>query len=213
MRPWRRSRSGSTPSPPESGHLQRNGTLSSPPRPHYKGRMTIPCIKSAHPLSFAQSAVQRRPPDYYGRSGQGETLQATPKQFTAHPMESGWPQRNGTISSPAQPHYKGRMTIPCIKSAHPPPSHRVQCSGGLPTPMGEAGRVRPCRLAEAAHRTPHGKRVAAAKRNDLLSSTTSLIQQDIDTIYKNKKTAPARNLTNAVAAHTYFVNSRNSSAS
>ncbi|MCM2606869.1 hypothetical protein [Rossellomorea marisflavi] len=44
-------------------------------------------------------------------------------------------------------------------------SHKVQCSGGHPTPMGKAGRVRPCRLAEAAHRTPHGKRVAAAERN------------------------------------------------
>ncbi|MCM2589992.1 hypothetical protein NDQ53_11830 [Rossellomorea marisflavi] len=44
--------------------------------------------------------------------------------------------------------------------------HTVQCSGGHPTPMGIAGRVRPCRLAEAAHRTPHGKRVAAAERNE-----------------------------------------------
>ncbi len=35
--------------------------------------------------------------------------------------------------------------------------------------MGKAGRVRPCRLAEAAHRTPHGKRVAEAKRNGLLT--------------------------------------------
>ncbi|MBV6682165.1 hypothetical protein KV679_00520 [Bacillus sp. JRC01] len=34
-----------------------------------------------------------------------------------------------------------------------------------PDYMGKAGRVRPCRLAEAAHRTPHGKRVAVAKRN------------------------------------------------
>jgi hypothetical protein len=33
--------------------------------------------------------------------------------------------------------------------------------------MGVAGRVRPCRLAEAAHRTPHGKRAAAVERNGL----------------------------------------------
>ncbi|MDW4528686.1 hypothetical protein FZC83_18050 [Rossellomorea marisflavi] len=52
------------------------------------------------PLSIAQSEVQRRPPDSYGRSGQGETLQAQPKRLTARPMESGRPQRNGTISSP-----------------------------------------------------------------------------------------------------------------
>ncbi|WP_156489364.1 hypothetical protein [Rossellomorea marisflavi] len=44
--------------------------------------------------------------------------------------------------------------------------HIVQCSGGHPTPMGKAGRVRRCRLAEAAHRKPHGKRVTAAERND-----------------------------------------------
>ncbi|MHC8520460.1 hypothetical protein ACPJHQ_03265 [Rossellomorea sp. H39__3] len=42
--------------------------------------------------SYAQSAVQRRPPDSYGNSGQGETLQAAPKRLTARPMESGWPQ-------------------------------------------------------------------------------------------------------------------------
>ncbi|MCM2607022.1 hypothetical protein NDQ57_20455, partial [Rossellomorea marisflavi] len=45
--------------------------------------------------------------------------------------------------------------------------HRVKCSEGLPTPMGIAGWGRPCRRAEAAHRTPHGKRVAAAERNGL----------------------------------------------
>ncbi|WP_160316569.1 hypothetical protein [Rossellomorea marisflavi] len=47
----------------------------------------------------------------------------------------------------------------------------LQGSGGHPTPLGKAGRVRPCRLAEAAHRTPHGKRVAAAKRNEPFSHT------------------------------------------
>ncbi|MBV6684091.1 hypothetical protein KV679_10270 [Bacillus sp. JRC01] len=47
--------------------------------------------------------------------------------------------------------------------------HTVQCSEGHPTSMGIAGRVRPCRLAEAAHRTPHGKRVAAAERNEPFS--------------------------------------------
>ncbi|MBV6684200.1 hypothetical protein KV679_10815 [Bacillus sp. JRC01] len=49
--------------------------------------------------------------------------------------------------------------------------HKVQCSGGRPTPMGKAGRVRPCRLAEAAHRTPHGKRPAAAERNEPFPSS------------------------------------------
>ncbi|MEW4221554.1 hypothetical protein Q0O04_20000 [Rossellomorea marisflavi] len=51
------------------------------------------------------------------------------------------------------------------------PTQTVQCSGGHPTPMGIAGRVRPCRRAEAAHRTPHGKRMAAAKRNDSFPSS------------------------------------------
>ncbi|WP_347321492.1 hypothetical protein [Rossellomorea sp. RS05] len=55
-------------------------------------------------LSFAQSEVQRRPPDSYWRSGQGED---------------------------------------------------------------------PAGAAEAAHRTPHGKREAAAKRNGLFTSTYS----------------------------------------
>ncbi|MGD7051039.1 hypothetical protein ACQCU9_22945 [Rossellomorea marisflavi] len=41
----------------------------------------------------------------------------------------------------------------------------MQCSGGHPTPMGIAGRVKPAGAAEAAHRTPHGKRTAVAKRN------------------------------------------------
>ncbi|WP_367080052.1 hypothetical protein [Rossellomorea marisflavi] len=135
---------------------------------------SIPCIKSAHPLSFAQSAVQRRPPDSYGNSGQGETLQAKPKRLTARPMESGWPQRNGTISFLSQPRYKIRMAISPVSNQHILyPAHKVQCSEGLPTPMGIAGRVRPCRRAEAAHRTPHGKRVAAAKRNGLFTSTYS----------------------------------------
>ncbi|WP_317947247.1 hypothetical protein [Rossellomorea marisflavi] len=56
---------------------------------------------NAHQL--AQSAEQRRPPDSYGRSGQGETLQAAPKRLTARPMESGWPQRNGTTYPPLNP--------------------------------------------------------------------------------------------------------------
>ncbi|WP_231888737.1 hypothetical protein, partial [Rossellomorea marisflavi] len=36
----------------------------------------------------------------------------------------------------------------------------------------------PVQRAEAAHRTPHGKRVAAAERNDLLSTTYPLQEQD-----------------------------------
>ncbi|MEW4220389.1 hypothetical protein [Rossellomorea marisflavi] len=117
--------------------------------------------------------MQRRPPDSYGNSGLGETLQATPKRLTARPMESGWPQRNGTISFLSQPHYKIRMAISPVSNQHILyPAHKVQCSEGLPTPMGIAGRVRPCRRAEAAHRTPHGKREAAAKRNDLISITS-----------------------------------------
>ncbi|WP_442637034.1 hypothetical protein [Rossellomorea marisflavi] len=68
----------------------------------------LSCFKAAHSHSFAQSAVQRRPPDSYGNSGQGETLQATPKRLTARPMESGWPQRNGTISSSPHTHHKNK---------------------------------------------------------------------------------------------------------
>ncbi|UTE73311.1 hypothetical protein M1I95_01825 [Rossellomorea marisflavi] len=52
-------------------------------------------IRDQH-LYITKSEVKRRPPDSYGKSGQGETLQATPKRLTARPMESGWPQRNGT---------------------------------------------------------------------------------------------------------------------
>ncbi|MGD7049613.1 hypothetical protein ACQCU9_15415 [Rossellomorea marisflavi] len=54
-----------------------------------------PIIRDQH-LYITKSEEQRRPPDSYGKSGQGETLQATPKRLTARPMESGWPQRNGT---------------------------------------------------------------------------------------------------------------------
>ncbi|TYO72671.1 hypothetical protein DQ398_001553 [Rossellomorea marisflavi] len=38
-------------------------------------------------------------------------------------------------------------------------------SGDQPTPTGKAGRVRP-RKNEEAHRTPRGKRLAAAKSTD-----------------------------------------------
>ncbi|WP_231579121.1 hypothetical protein [Rossellomorea marisflavi] len=77
--------------PLESGWPQRNGTVLSPPYTH-KNRMALACSEPALSPSYAQSAVQRRPPDSYGNSGQGETLQAAPKRLTARPMESGWPQ-------------------------------------------------------------------------------------------------------------------------
>ncbi|MGX1266074.1 hypothetical protein RKD55_003878 [Rossellomorea marisflavi] len=51
----------------------------------------VPFYELPNAHQFPQSAVQRRPPDSYGKSGQGETLQAAPKRLTARPMESGWP--------------------------------------------------------------------------------------------------------------------------
>ncbi|MHC8523587.1 hypothetical protein ACPJHQ_23615 [Rossellomorea sp. H39__3] len=52
--------------------------------------MFVRNIKSQD-LYITNSGVKRRPPDSNGKSGQGETLQATPKRLTARPMESGWP--------------------------------------------------------------------------------------------------------------------------
>jgi hypothetical protein len=49
-------------------------------------------------------------------------------------------------------------------------------SGGQPTPTGKAGRVRP-RKNEEAHRTPRGKRLAAAK------STDSCLSHAIQNLY------------------------------
>jgi hypothetical protein len=43
-----------------------------------KNRMVLAFFESALSHYYAQSAVQRRPPDSYGRSGQGENLQAQP---------------------------------------------------------------------------------------------------------------------------------------
>ncbi|MEW4288777.1 hypothetical protein [Rossellomorea marisflavi] len=71
-----------------------------------KNRMALACSEPALSPSSAQSEVQRRPPDSYGNSGQGETLQAAPKRLTARPMESGLPQRNETILSPPYTHKK-----------------------------------------------------------------------------------------------------------
>ncbi|WJV19263.1 hypothetical protein QU593_01775 [Rossellomorea marisflavi] len=90
------------PSPPESGHPQRN-EMSYPLLTKAIKRMGVNwhliymclIIRDQH-LYITKSEEQRRPPDSYGKSGQGETLQATPKRLTARPMESGWPQRNGT---------------------------------------------------------------------------------------------------------------------
>ncbi len=91
--------------PMESGRPQRNGTVSSPLHTHKK-QDGVSMFEPAFSHSSAQSEVQRRPPDSYGRSGQGETLQAAPKRLTARPMESGRPQRNGTVSSPLHTHKK-----------------------------------------------------------------------------------------------------------
>ncbi|MFW0782370.1 hypothetical protein ACM6N5_19145 [Rossellomorea marisflavi] len=81
-------------------------------------------------LPLPHSAVQRRPPASYGNSGQGETLQAQPKRLTARPMESGWPQRNGTPLLPSKPNQKADcqtvITLPLPHSAvqrRPPASY------------------------------------------------------------------------------------------
>ncbi|WP_367080461.1 hypothetical protein [Rossellomorea marisflavi] len=89
--------------------------------------------------SSTQSAVQRRPPDSYGNSGQGETLQAQPKRLTARPMESGWPQRNGTISYPPYTHSKKRMAIPCFQSSHHPSFAQSEVQRRPPDSYGRSG--------------------------------------------------------------------------
>ncbi|UKS65052.1 hypothetical protein [Rossellomorea marisflavi] len=104
------------PSPPESGHPQRNETsypllTKAIKRIGVNWHLIYMCliIRDQH-LYITKSEEQRRPPDSYGKSGQGETLQATPKQLTARPMESGWPQRNGTSPQKTIP--------PLIKNDH-----------------------------------------------------------------------------------------------
>ncbi|MEW5568216.1 hypothetical protein [Rossellomorea marisflavi] len=110
--------------------------------------------------SKIHSAVQRRPTDSRGNSGQGETLQAQLKRLTVHPAGKRTAAAERNAPSPLN-----LIQRWIVRQRSLILFHTVQCSGGHPTPMGIAGRVRPCRLAEAAHRTPHGKRVAAAKRN------------------------------------------------
>ncbi|MEW4220971.1 hypothetical protein [Rossellomorea marisflavi] len=83
--------------------------------------------------------MQRRPPDSYGNSGQGETLQAQPKRLTARPMESGWPQRNGTISYPPYTHSKKRMAIPCFQSSHHPSFAQSEVQRRPPDSYGRSG--------------------------------------------------------------------------
>ncbi len=61
---------------------------------------------------------------------------------------------NGTVSHSHHTHCKNRMAITCSNQHTPSHMHRVQCSEGHPTPMGIAGRVRPCRRAEAATARP-----------------------------------------------------------
>ena len=60
--------------------------------------------------------------------------------------------------------------FPCFESTHSHPSHRVQCSEGLPTPMGIAGRVRPCRHRRSG--SPHAPWKAGGRpqRNGTISS-------------------------------------------
>ncbi|MEW4224967.1 hypothetical protein [Rossellomorea marisflavi] len=53
----------------------------------------------------------------------------------------------------------------------------MQCSDGLPTLWEKRARGDLAGAAEAAHRTPHGKRVVAAERNDPISTTTPLQEQ------------------------------------
>ncbi|WP_430482541.1 hypothetical protein [Rossellomorea marisflavi] len=100
--------------------------------------------------------MQRRPPDSYGNSGQGETLQAQPKRLTARPMESGWPQRNGTISYPPKQEQDGNVFNHHITL----PSHR-----------------------EKRARCTPGKREAAAKRNGLVSTTHALKKQNTNRMF------------------------------
>gem|GEM_PF-4305078 len=60
-------------------------------------------------------------------------------------------KRNGLF--PTKHSLKNWVPIPYSELVHPSPSHKVQCSEGLPTPMGEAGRVRPCRQRRSG--SPH----------------------------------------------------------
>ena len=70
------------------------------------------------------------------------------------PRESGRPQRNGTDSSPLDLLIKREVVV--FLHTHKQSllqKHPVQCSGGYPTPMGIAGRVRPCRRSRSG--SPH----------------------------------------------------------
>ncbi|WP_430495383.1 hypothetical protein, partial [Rossellomorea marisflavi] len=84
--------------------------------------------------------VQRRPPDSYGNSGQGETLEAQPKRLTARPMESGWPQRNETVSSPPHIHYKTGWRYPCFQSSHPLSYAQSEVQQRPPDSYGDSGQ-------------------------------------------------------------------------
>ncbi len=77
---------------------------------------TIRAVIEYNAHQFAQSAVQRRPPDSYGKSGQGETLQACRSGSPHAPWKAGG--RSGTERPilPAIP-FENRMLIPCFEIA------------------------------------------------------------------------------------------------
>ncbi|KML34608.1 hypothetical protein VL12_04280 [Rossellomorea marisflavi] len=103
-------------------------------------------------LSFAQSEVQRRPPDSYGNSGQGETLQARRSGSPHAPWKAGG-RSETERSNLLHTLIKKRWRFPVPNQHISPPPLRVKCSEGHPTPMGIAGRVRPCRQRRSG--SPH----------------------------------------------------------
>ncbi|MDW4528482.1 hypothetical protein R3398_19245 [Rossellomorea marisflavi] len=88
------------PSPPESGHPQRNETsypllTKAIKRIGVNWHLIYMCliIRDQH-LYITKSEEQRRPPDSYGKSGQGETLQACRSGSPHAPWKAG--VRSGT---------------------------------------------------------------------------------------------------------------------
>ncbi|MGX1262902.1 hypothetical protein RKD55_000706 [Rossellomorea marisflavi] len=207
MRPWRRSRSGSSLAPRKAGRPQRNETVPSfhPTQYPLDGVEDSP-IKNSYSLRTRSPLHQRVQcsggrPDSYGNSEEDETLEAQPKRLIPRPEESRTTaaKRNGPLSSPhplptgwglkidlSQTPTGRELNLPHIKECSAAEGDRIQRE--------IAGRVRP-RKHEEAHRTPRGKRAPAAKRNGPLSSlhpiTKGWNQFSISSPPKQKNPPPA----------------------
>ncbi|WP_367037969.1 hypothetical protein [Rossellomorea marisflavi] len=75
--------------------------------------------------------MQRRPTDSFGNRGKLETPEAQLRRLDSLPEESRRPQRNGTDLVPPRSSPKAER-----HHAYLLHHHKVQCSGGRPTPPG-----------------------------------------------------------------------------